>query len=128
MPCRRIRLAQENTGVTSTNRNASLGSFKCQEFVSIFSNEGLPYSIDSPFITPVPQFWFVIPNHQKTEKSEVLAPTLQEIFTECDDKSNLIVPALDFQAQDLSVYDFLMTCYVNWLMKQAIRLRIARPL
>ena len=59
---------------------------------------------------------------------EVLAPTLQEIFTECDDKSNLVVLALDLQAQDLSVYDFLMTCYVNWLMKQAIRLRIARPL
>ena len=120
------------------------------------------------FITPVPQFWFVIPNHQKTEKSgDVLHLSgrfeprhYKNIFPESDDKSDLEVPALDVRAQILSVHDrrngvgktldkpallgheqnsvslllicakltFLMTCYVNWLVKQAIRLRIARPM
>ena len=36
---------------------------------------------------------------------EVLAPKLQEFFPEHDTECNFVVPALDFRAQVLSMYD-----------------------
>ena len=72
-----------------------------------------PMRLTVPVETPDVQFWFVHPSHQKTEElddvlhhsGDVLAPKLQEHFTEPDTEGNYVVPALDFRAQVLNIYD-----------------------
>ena len=87
---------------------------RCQEFVARFKDDGLPCSVCSPFCnTPRARFLFVHLDHHNGERSvdglhrsgKFVATKLREIFPEHDIEGTDIVPAIDFRAQFINMFD-----------------------
>ena len=81
---------------------------KCQEFVATYTDDGLPFTLDSPVCSAT-----TVGQSKSLETREigrrfaplwkVLAGELQDIFLEQDAEGNFVVPALDVRAQILSI-------------------------
>ena len=90
-----------------------LARANCQEFVATHRDDGLPHAVDSPFCyTSVSVIVRQSTSPEDREIGRRFSPLwegvslkIQEIFTESDDKGNLVVLALDVWAQVLSVHD-----------------------
>ena len=87
---------------------------RCQEFVARFKDDGLPCSVCSPFCnTPRARFLLVHLDHHNGERSvdglhrsgKFVATKLREIFPEHDIEGTDIVPAIDFRAQFINMFD-----------------------
>ena len=144
-----------NTGTTSAQLVFETRA-KRQEFVARFRDVGLPYSVDSPFCNITSAI--LVRQSRSPEDREIarrFAPLWkvlsQENFFGQDTESPRIVPSIVFRGQVLDMFDrrngvgvpnscvasFLLVClhllflttFCNkWLVKQALRLRIARPM
>ena len=86
---------------------------KCEEFVATYRDDGLLYAVDGPWCDT--RATFIVRQSKSPEDREigrrfkplweVLAPKLEEIFTDKDAIGNFGVPALEGRAQVLSTYD-----------------------
>ena len=102
---------QDADSINSQDRNHICSSR--QEFVARFRDHGLPYSVDSPFCNTSAAILVrqsTSPEDREIGRRfapllEVVAPKLQEIFPERDTEGKFVVPAPDFRAQVLSVFD-----------------------